>query len=258
MAGLDALTDKEKQTLRLIVRGHDAKSAASELDLSVHTINERLRNARRKLDVTSSREAARLLFENELETHENLADKRLGEAPSHRSLHQADWKNGQGGHRIRDWRLGALAIGGLIMFSTLAFVLLASPPAGDAASETGAIVAQEDTGTAAIVTQSKDAALAWLKLVDAEDWQGSFDAAGKAFRVPNTVDAWREASQQARTPLGPVKSRIMAQYEPVDAPPNGFHVVRFRTDFEGRIGVIESVTLEREADGLKVVGYFIN
>ena len=34
-----ALTEKEKQTLRLIVRGHDAKSVARSLGLSVHTIN---------------------------------------------------------------------------------------------------------------------------------------------------------------------------------------------------------------------------
>ena len=63
--GYDELTDKEKQTLRLMVRGHDAKSAASELALSVHTINERLRAARRKLEVTSSKEAARLLLQAE-------------------------------------------------------------------------------------------------------------------------------------------------------------------------------------------------
>ena len=45
--GLWALTENEKQTLRLMVRGHDAKSIARSLDLSVHTINERLRDARR-------------------------------------------------------------------------------------------------------------------------------------------------------------------------------------------------------------------
>src|SRR3954463_333948 len=63
--GFGALTEKEKQTLRLIVRGHDAKSIARSLGLSVHTINERLRDARRKLEVSSSREAARLLLEAE-------------------------------------------------------------------------------------------------------------------------------------------------------------------------------------------------
>ena len=43
--GYDALTEKEKETLRLMARGHDAKSAASALSLSVHTINERLRGS---------------------------------------------------------------------------------------------------------------------------------------------------------------------------------------------------------------------
>ncbi|RZM06204.1 MAG: LuxR family transcriptional regulator, partial [Sphingomonas sp.] len=63
--GVPALTEREKQTLRLIVRGHDAKSVARSLGLSVHTINERLRDARRKLSVSSSREAARLLMDAE-------------------------------------------------------------------------------------------------------------------------------------------------------------------------------------------------
>ena len=58
--GFGALTEKEKQTLRLIVRGHDAKSTARNLGLSVYTINERLRDARRKMAVSSSREACLL------------------------------------------------------------------------------------------------------------------------------------------------------------------------------------------------------
>ena len=78
-----ALTEKEKQTLRLIVRGHDAKSIARSLGLSVHTINERLRDARRKMAVSSSREAARLLLEAEddkagLPTPESFGDARIG------------------------------------------------------------------------------------------------------------------------------------------------------------------------------------
>ena len=63
--GFHALTEREKQTLRLIVRGHDAKSIARSLDLSVHTVNERLRDARRKLSVSSSREAARMVLQAE-------------------------------------------------------------------------------------------------------------------------------------------------------------------------------------------------
>ena len=83
-AGYQALTQKEKETLRLIGRGHDAKSMARHLGLSVHTVNERLRDARRKLDVSSSREAARLLLDTEGADIERgdpqkLADKLIGE-----------------------------------------------------------------------------------------------------------------------------------------------------------------------------------
>ena len=79
-AGIHTLTEKEKETLRLLVSGYDAKSMARHLGLSVHTINERLRDARRKMAVSSSREAARQLREIEHRTPQILADKALGEA----------------------------------------------------------------------------------------------------------------------------------------------------------------------------------
>ncbi|MEH3121827.1 MAG: LuxR C-terminal-related transcriptional regulator [Sphingomonas phyllosphaerae] len=59
------LSDKERAVLRLLTRGHDVKSAATALGLSVHTVNERLREARSKTGASSSRGAARLLAECE-------------------------------------------------------------------------------------------------------------------------------------------------------------------------------------------------
>lgn len=59
------LSDKECAVLRLLARGHDVKSAAAALGLSVHTVNERLREARSKTGASSSRGAARLLAERE-------------------------------------------------------------------------------------------------------------------------------------------------------------------------------------------------
>ena len=59
------LTERERETLWLLLKGYDAKSIARHFDLSVHTINERLRDARRKLGVASSREAASILAEAE-------------------------------------------------------------------------------------------------------------------------------------------------------------------------------------------------
>ena len=59
------LSEKEREVLRLLTQGHDAKSAATSLGLSVHTVNERLREARAKTQSSSSRGAARLLAEIE-------------------------------------------------------------------------------------------------------------------------------------------------------------------------------------------------
>ena len=79
---LESLSDRERETLRLLGRGHDAKSIASALDLSVHTVNERLRDVRRKLGVSSSREAARLLLAHEAasEPPNNSGYKEIGVA----------------------------------------------------------------------------------------------------------------------------------------------------------------------------------
>jgi len=78
--GISPLTDREKEVLRLLLLGHDAKSAASVLQLSVHTVNERLRDSRRKFGVTSSREAARILGELEHKTHKKFGDENFGVA----------------------------------------------------------------------------------------------------------------------------------------------------------------------------------
>lgn len=59
---LPTLTERERAVLRLLATGHDAKSIAAALDISIHAVNERLRKARQKLGVSNSREAARRLI----------------------------------------------------------------------------------------------------------------------------------------------------------------------------------------------------
>lgn len=58
---LASLTDKEQEVLRLLTAGHTVKSIAVRLGRSEASINERLRDARRKTGVGSSRELARIL-----------------------------------------------------------------------------------------------------------------------------------------------------------------------------------------------------
>ena len=61
------LSEREKSVLRLLSRGYDIKAAARELNVSEGNITERLREVRKKLGVSSSREAARIFadFENQ-------------------------------------------------------------------------------------------------------------------------------------------------------------------------------------------------
>ena len=247
MDGLEELTDKEKETLRLIVRGHDAKSMASELSLSVHTINERLREARRKLGVTSSREAGRLLFEHEGADHQNLADKHLGEAP--RPVGDQFPASPAPGRWARP-RLALVTAGVLIMLTIIAALALAnqtttSPPRPVPAE------------TAASDRVIEDSARRWLSLVDGGQWQASFEAAGRSFREVNTVSGWTDASNRARTPLGQVLSRELVEVKYVNAPPRGYRSVAFFTTFSDGGEAIEMVTLEREANDWRVVGYVI-
>ncbi len=247
---IGALTDKEKEVLRLILRGYDAKSMARELELSVHTINERLRHARRKLEVSSSREAARMLAEHEREQDkvdpQSFAPKKMGGADQSSTDKPV--------HAVAGKRIRRIFAGVIIMSLALALLYFSSPMVSldnVASSESSA------TSTTTSDQVYESAALEWLKLVDAEKWQASFDAAGKQFKAPNRVEIWKKASELARGPLGRVLNREMIAVEKVNAPPNGYTVVKFKTDFENRARVIENVTLEDEGDAWRVVGYFL-
>lgn len=76
--GVENLTPRQKEILRLLLAGFDAKSIASELGISVHTVTEHLREARRHLQVTNSREAARLLAQTEAGPPNNLGPNNIG------------------------------------------------------------------------------------------------------------------------------------------------------------------------------------
>ncbi|UYH54669.1 DUF4019 domain-containing protein [Qipengyuania sp. SS22] len=239
--GYDALTEKEKETLRLMARGHDAKSAASALSLSVHTINERLRAARRKLVVTSSREAARLVLDRECGTYENPASKDLGEDPRAGSDDQS------GSRCNRAWLIGGI----LMSVLTVAALLLLTPLASDGAGSPDAETAARDAALEA-------AARNWLALGDAGDWQAGYDTAGDSFRSANSVARWAAASEQARVPLGAVVARNLATIRYLNAPPHGYREVTFHTRFAKKSDAVETVTLVKEDGQWKVVGILID
>ncbi len=253
---IETLTEKERETLRLIVTGHDAKSAANKLNLSVHTINERLRAARRKLSVTSSREAARILLEYESGAPENFGYKLLGEASQADSSDSLQASSNPEFQDMGRLRKPALIIGGIVIMSLALALFVVSP----SVLPIDAALPEESRTTSMVAADTKieTAARKWLALVDVSDWQGSYDAAGQSFKKLNTVENWKSASLQARVPLGQSLERRAINFENVNAPPHGYKLVRFRTNFANRQDVIETVTLEYEANRWAVVGYLID
>lgn len=250
-AGIDALTDKERQTLRLIVRGHDAKSIARELDLSVHTINERLRDARRKLAVSSSREAARMLFEVEGDTPrstpDSLGDIRIGEDRSGPMVDEGAAPVAGVGRGIRRARI---IIGATLM--TLALGLLALGGLTHMASAPPQTTSTVATDPAAVETAQR-----FVRLIDQGRWADSYRLTTSSFRKLNTEQVWAATSQKVRTPLGEMVSRSLLSLDDVPAPPAGYRMVRFNTRFGTSADTVETVTLERENGQWRVAGIYV-
>ncbi|UIP07184.1 DUF4019 domain-containing protein [Erythrobacter sp. SDW2] len=247
--GIDDLTDKEKETLRLIVRGHDAKSTARELGLSVHTVNERLRDARRKLSVSSSREAARHLLAAEAHDPESLGDAFLGEAGG------AQVMAGQPASTHAEWwarpRFALFASGVLAMSLIFAALLLpASPLSMLPASISASAEASDEASAEAAARAAED----FLELIDDGQWAESYAATGAQFRELNTLERWTEVSEKVRPPLGEMHTRDLVANEFVPAPPQGYRMVKFASSYANGTRQVETLSLSWEEGAWKVVG----
>ncbi len=257
--GYRALTDKEKQTLRLIAHGHDAKSSARSLGLSVHTINERLREARRKMAVSSSREAARLL----LQTEGNGALPPSGAAAPQLSVPNeigeafaappADQECALPVGGVRRLTRRPLIIGGFLMMLVVGLTALMF--AADLAPQSAA---GEAGTTAAATSEAATTARQFLTLLDAGRWDESYQYTGTQFRKLNSLQLWTSVSEKVRKPLGAATSRTFLSQDNFPAPPDGYDVVKFRTSFAGKPDAIETVTLARENGAWRVAAVIIS
>lgn len=263
------LTDKEKEALRLLVEGHDAKSSAKLLGLSVHTVNDRLRNARRKLDVSSSREAARILRDVEGEeppnppqipAHTSFGIAGKGAPADTAALNQHSQKG--------PTRLVWLAGGMLIMSLFIAAVIFAavSSSGGDETAPLAQGVDASDQTSASSAHNSSPAALArarrFIAAVDAGDWTRSYDVAGEFFQSQTSADEWAAMVQPVRGKLGSVEERRLANVQKVQslpgAPDGDYEILQYQTKFSNEsIISTETVILVRNADGFDIAGYFI-
>lgn len=133
----------------------------------------------------------------------------------------------------------------------------------------GAVIAASAVGPSARAQQpeasapARQAAEAWLAVVDSGRYADSWANAAEAFRGAVSQAAWDSAMRVNRAPLGAVTSRELLGAQPLTdppgAPPGEYVLLQFRTKFAGReLPAVETVVPMKDQDGAwHVSGYFI-
>jgi hypothetical protein len=126
----------------------------------------------------------------------------------------------------------------------------------------GALVSGQGLAAEKAEDGAQAAALAWLPLVDQEQYEASWEQAAKVFKGAVTKAQWKDAARGARGPLGKLVSRKLKsrQYsESLPGAPDGKYVViLFESVFEKKASAVETVTPMLDPDGVwRVSGYFI-
>jgi len=102
----------------------------------------------------------------------------------------------------------------------------------------------------------------WLAVVDAEQYDQSWEQACAFFRGVVPKEQWVTQVAAVRGPLGPVLSREVASAEYTKqlpgAPDGEYVVIQYRTKFQNKASAVETVTPMRDPDGVyRVSGYYI-
>ena len=106
------------------------------------------------------------------------------------------------------------------------------------------------------------AAEPWLALLDAGEYEKTWDEASKAFKTSTTKEKWAEASKGLRDPLGKLVSRKLFSAKYTDkiphAPQGKYVILQYDTAFEKKGMTIETVTPMLDPDGAwRVSGYYV-
>jgi DNA-binding CsgD family transcriptional regulator len=198
---IDALSEKEREALRLLLAGHDAKSSARKLGVSHHAIHDRLRRARLKLGTTGSREAALLLRAFETATPDSLVHEPIGaEAPAVLPEGPSSATEKRPGSPRSQWRRKGLILMSISILAAAAAALALNsqqaPSQTNATIAPDAVVADSPQSSsrheqpAQARPRSVAAAQAFMTLVDSGDATTSYDTAAPALRDAHGFGIW--------------------------------------------------------------------
>ncbi len=101
----------------------------------------------------------------------------------------------------------------------------------------------------------------WLSLVDAQNYEASWERAGTFFKQQVTVSQWQSAAQKVHKSFGAVQSRsaqsATATTDLPGAPDSSYVIFVFHTTFMHKQKAVETVTAIEEMGAWHVVGYFV-
>lgn len=111
-------------------------------------------------------------------------------------------------------------------------------------------------------TAAQAAARAWLTLVDKGEVDAAYAASGKKFQEQLDAEGWRTAVAKAREPLGAFVNRtaVVTRFDTKfpGGPDGDYAQILFESEYADGQQIHETVTLERESDGVwRVMGYLI-
>lgn len=108
---------------------------------------------------------------------------------------------------------------------------------------------------------AKRAALEWLSLVDAMQYETSWKEAASLFKTQVSASDWAKAATAARSPLGDLVARHLISATFVTslpgAPDGDYVVLQFQTGFENKAQAVETVTPMLDEGHWRVSGYYI-
>jgi hypothetical protein len=128
-------------------------------------------------------------------------------------------------------------------------------------------MAEDDDASTSAVAEGLDpavleAAETWLAMVDADDYQGSWEATGALFREEVSPEQWHESMTQVREDMGAVTERRLHEHtlETImpGVPEGEYMMLEYRSVFEKQPQGAELVVCMKDEDGAwRVVGYFL-
>lgn len=106
-----------------------------------------------------------------------------------------------------------------------------------------------------------DTAETWLDLIDQESYAVGWELAGAGLKGAARKEDWMRTVAAARLHRGPVLARRLAEESATEAvaglPPGEYMLLSFATAFRGTGDSVESLILEREEGGWRVIAYFV-